>query len=279
MLARRVATWAIIVGVAAVFDFAAAHAQGRAVATSNPIAIGIMRDDGLLIPMVTLQGASSSPLSVPGAKDNRSVMAPEASSLEGRPWTLWKSAGGAPTEFRVTGRAIADAGYFFHEAWTTTFKGKPIRRGETAIVKLGLATQGIIVEQPESVVSQPDPASRRVARLITHLTHSGEAQMLQEEPQHALHQRPAELRASTVVRLSKLWRRRSGDSDTYYFEAFKQQGYFPIVSTGWIVVTDGKATSHDVTVMASDDTYKAAVFRSVIGIVPFRGRDLWVIEA
>jgi len=249
------------------------------VATAQePLAIGIMRVDGLLIPMVTLRGETSSNLNIIDPGENRSVMAPEARELERRPWKLWKRAGGAPIDLRVTGRATADAGYFFHEAWTTTFAGTPVLPYVVPVAKAGLATQGVVVEQPENVVSQPDAASRRVGRLITHLTHAGEAAMLKAEPEHHLHQRPAELRASTVVRLSKLWRRRLGSTDTYYFEAIKQQGYLPVLSTGWIVVSGGKATSQDVTVMASDDTYKQAVRREVLGIVPYRGRDLWVIE-
>jgi hypothetical protein len=279
MLAKRLMTPVIIVGLALVTGRAEGQTQGRAVASSDPIAIGIMRVDGLLIPMVTLQDGTSSNLSVGDPDENRSAMAPEARELEGRPWTLWKRAGGAPTEFRITGRAIADAGYFRHEAWTTTFKGIRLRPGYVPIAKAGLATQGIIVEQPENVASRPDAASQRVGRLISHLAHAKETEMVTSDPHHPLREQGAAARASTVVRLTKLWRRRAGNTDTYYFEAVKQYGHLPVLATGWVVVAGGKARSLDVTSLPSDDVYKQGVYRTVLGIVPFRGRDLWVMEA
>jgi len=282
VVTKGAVTSAIIVGLAFATPHAVGHAQDRPSTNSDPIAIAIMRVDGLLIPMVTLRDAASSNLNVVEPSETRSVMAPEARELERRPWQLWKRSGGAPVDVRVTGRATADAGYFFHEAWTTTFTGTPVPPYYVPVAKVGLATQGVVVEQPENVVSQPDAASRRVGRLISHLAHTKESAMVKADPHHPLGGLAAAVRANTVVRLTKLWRRSAGDSETYYFEAVKQvtqHGYLPpILTTGWIILSAGRATSRDVTSLPSDDVHKQAVRRRVLGIVPYRGRDLWVME-
>lgn len=245
--------------------------QIRAVDDRSPISIGIMRVDGVLIPLVTLDRDSRQPLMVMDSdQGNRFAMSPEAASLESGRWTLWRRAGDGPVEFRITGRAIVDFGYSFHEVWNTTFKGTPARRGYVPVRTIGLATQGAIVEQPETLVSQPDAASQRVGLLISRLAQSKESELLGAEPNHPLQLYSAAVRAKTIVRLKKLWRRRTPDADTYYFEAVKQYGYLPMMTSGWIVVSSGRTTTRDVVIAAADDIYKQGVFRNVLGIVPFR---------
>jgi len=93
-------------------------------------------------------------------------------------------------------------------------KGTIVRHGDLPIAKLGLAaTQGVVVEQPVDMVRQPDAASQRVVRFVIYLAHSKETEMVAADSHHSLREHSAAVRAATIVRLTKLWRRRVGDTD------------------------------------------------------------------
>jgi hypothetical protein len=79
--------------------------------------------------------------------------------------------------------------------------------------------------------------------------------------------------------LDKLWRRRNGGVDTYYFEARKRYDYSALMLTGWIVANGDRATPRFVTMSPDDDEYKQGTYRQVLGVIALAGRDLWVMES
>jgi hypothetical protein len=86
----------------------AAIALASSIAAQEPLAIGIMRQDGLLIPFAIVSGDRYQPLSVEGP-DNSTVFTNAAKRLNNTEWTLWRCDESSGTAFRVLSPETADS--------------------------------------------------------------------------------------------------------------------------------------------------------------------------
>jgi hypothetical protein len=230
-------------------------------AAQEPLAIGIMRQDGLLIPIAIVNGDRYQPLR----------------RLNNSEWTLWRWSDSTGTPIRVSSPTKVDSHCTQQDAWRTSFAGEPVRPNEAPVRKIGVAVRGGIVEFPVDVLSQPDDASRRVAALVTRLAHDSESQRLAGEANNHLHKIPRSTRAATAVEIEKLWRHTDGAISTYFFQAVKQYPYRAMTS-GWIVDNGTALRSRGVRFQMDDDDYKENERLTAAAIVKYNGRILWIAE-
>jgi hypothetical protein len=259
------------------------------VLSQQPIAIGIVRDDGYLMPITRIT-----------PQDFEVRARPEQTFINGEPigpapfpapewpfkgltWTLSSGRGRKPVEITTLEPVMVDMPYCEDRLlWRTTLKRPPVDQRYVPIGKIGLAVRGAAIEHPEVVANQPDPGSRRVARRIVALFLSKErARLAVEKGQYAVSAAPG----SPPVRIKQLSRHLVGDVSTYYFEATKaltlSDGAIDPnagLITGWIVDSPSGLKDYEVTYKVNDDAYKENDHATVHGIVPFQGRALWLLE-
>jgi hypothetical protein len=165
--------------------------------------------------------------------------------------------------------------------WRTTVKPVPVPANVVPIGKIGVAISGGALEHPKDVTHQPDSASRRVAQLIVRLAHTKEAERLATmRREHWPTTRYGE-RSQAPVHLKQLKRHDAGGSSTYYFEATKPWFGRSVENglvTGWIVDSPKGLRTHDVAYKFNDDVRKENDHAIVWGILPYQGRNLWVLE-
>jgi len=247
-----------------------------------PIYIGLVREDGYLIPIATITPKLFETIAMETTVNGEPLPPEEPewpfSNLE---WTLSSSGGTASVAIKTLEPLTVDSHCTDQTVWRTTLKLPPARKNVAPIQKIGLAVNGSSVQHPENVAGQPDAASRRVARVIVQLTHAKEAERLATEPKEYWPSNSYSDRAQVPVRLEKLQRHSNGGSSTYYFEATKpwlrgspENG----LVTGWLSASGTDIKSHDVKYKFNDDGHKENDRAIVWGIVPYRGRTLWILE-
>ena len=274
----------------------------------EPVSIGLVREDGHLIPIATLGPELFEQSRTAETTVNGQLLEPEAkawpfTNLEWKlyglgkngalimpppyPWPPVTSAVLAmrsielKDEIKTIAPLKVDSHCSDQAVWRTTLALPPAQEHVAPIRKIAVAITGGTVEQPEDVTEQPDEASRRVARRIVWLTHRKEAARLVETPAE---DRPSgashAVRAKVAVRLAHLRRHSADGASTYYFESHKAWG--PArdggLVTGWIVDTPSGLVDHAVTYKFNDDGYKENDTAIVWGVVRYQGRALWILE-
>lgn len=255
------------------------YALGLVVVTSlriqEPISIGILRQDGYLIPVATIDGNRYLPLLASSTLlENTNVFTAAAAALAGTTWTVARKAGD-PIELTVFNRAMVDDHCSSEEAWRTSFKGTRVPKMSADVGKLGIAVRGAQASQPEDVTALPDEASRRIARLAAQIAAAAEAKRLAKEPDLFKEYFSARENAASIV-VRKLFRHTSGGVTTYFFETAKEP--LPLITSGWIVDSPEGTNVHDVNFAVNDDSYKEGRDGTVTGIVPLADRTLWLME-
>ena len=283
-------------------------AAGAIDASQVPVSIGLVREDGYLVPIVTITPKLfESPL-------------PAATTVNGEPlepvekkwpfrnleWRLYgRGKNGTPvmppprqwppttaawramravvikTEIKTIEPLTVGSHCSDQSVWRTTLALPPAQENVAPIRKIAVAIAGGVVQQPEDVAGQPDAASRRVARRIVQLTHAREAARVADEPRHYLPETgSAEGREKVAVRIEQLRRDARAGVATYYFEATKAWGLALDHSlvTGWIVDTPSGLRYHDLKFNFNDDSHKENDRAIVWGLVRYQGRALWILE-
>jgi hypothetical protein len=268
----------LLAGVAMVATSAIGNAQA-------PISIGIVREDGYLMPIAEI---SEELFKVPLETIVNGEILPPAKpdgQFKDLIWTLVYGRGRPSVRIRTLEPVTIPMPYCSDQiGWRTTLKLPPAPRDVAPIRKIGLAVRGAAVRHPEDVAHQPDAAAGRVARLIVSLVHTKEGERLLEVKGPLGVSSPGDPR-QIPVRITLLWRDSFGGVSTYYFEATKPLrvsdgtviGDAGLV-TGWITDSAGKLRGYDVQYKINDDSYKQNDRARVWGIVPYGGRSLWILE-
>ena len=237
----------------------------------EPVSLAIVREDGYLVPVVSIVGNKYTPLTAFRDSENKSLFTPEAVALRDSSWTLWRRGTSTPEPIKVLNRAMVHNHCTDEEAWRTTVQGKPVAKHVSDIKKIGVAVRGGEVQFPEDITAQPDNASRRVVQRITFLTHAG-AEGLQTE----IRRLAPDARTTNIVTLDKLIRHRT-DESTYYFEAVKKYGFIGAVTQGWIVESDTGLRVHGVRSWADDGEAKTHSRADVLAVVRRGTASLWLV--
>jgi hypothetical protein len=197
--------------------------------------------------------------------------------LKDRMWTL--EDGGARVEIRTTGKVLVPMPYCADRyLWRTTLKRPPAPEGIAPIPKIGAAVSGAALEFPDNVTTLPDESSRRVAeRIVTLFLAREKAALADKKDVVSATDKP--------VRITQLSRYATAATATYYFEARKPLRYAEGfvdndagLVTGWIVDSPAGLKDVEVTYKVNDDGYKQSDHAMVRGVVPYRGRALWLLE-
>ncbi|HYE87275.1 MAG TPA: hypothetical protein VEA16_13030 [Vicinamibacterales bacterium] len=273
---------ALTVALVIATTLAAASAQG-------PVAIGIVRKDGLLMPITVLTGQLFTGPPFPaqtfvnGEPIGDDTTSGPAQLLANRTWLLSPGPGRTPVPLRTTETVVAWMPYCEDRLmWRTTLRPSPLDQGVAPVSKLGMAVSGASISFPEDVSAQPDAPSRRVGRRIVSLFLLKEKERLaQEKGPYAVSAAPG----SPPVVIRELRRHTFGQASTYYFEATKslrtsEGSIAPDAGlvTGWLVDSSAGLKDFEVTYKVNDDAYKENERAIVRGIVNYAGKALWLLE-
>ena len=263
---------------------AAIVATGAIGVSQTPISIGLVREDGFLIPIATITPDLFEPPIPLKTTVNGEVIRPIEKEwpFKDLGWQL-SSGRGEKTEFKTLEPQMVRMPYCSERLmWRTTLRRPPAIEGVAPIEKLGMSVSGTSMELPDDVTSQPDQQSQRVVRQIVILFLAKEKARLSREPgQYAASLAPG----SPSVRVRQLVRHAIGSNTVYYFEAIKplklsDGAVSPDAGlvTGWIVDSPSGLRDYEVTYKVNDDAYKENDLAVVRGIVRHQGKALWLLE-
>lgn len=245
------------------------------VAAQEPVSIAILRQDGYLIPVATIDGNRYRPLLITSTQlDNTNVFTAAAIAIGRATWRVARR-NGDPLEVTALHRAMVGDHCSSEEAWRTSFKGAPVDGRSADVAKLGIAVIGAEASQPEDVTALPDEASRRVARLVVRTAAALEEERFAEAPNLLREYFPAD-RNSAVIVLKKFFRHSRAGVTTYFFETAKEP--MPLITSGWIVDSADASKVIDARFAVSDDSHKEGRSGTVTGLVPLADRTLWLME-
>ncbi len=252
----------------------------------QPIAIGIVRVDGHLMPIarITPKGFEAphgkpEQTHVNGVAIGPAPFGPPDWPLKGLAWTL-ANGSQPPVEITTLEKTLVRMPYCDDRyLWRTTLKQPAAPEGIAPIPKIGAAVSGARLEFPDNVISLPDAGSRRVADRIVELF------LAREKARLAVDKGVAASGSAATVRITQLVRHVVGGTSTYYFEASKplklsdgSVGSDAGVVSGWVVDSAAGLRDYEVAYRVNDDTYKEYDNAVVRGIVPYQGRALWLLE-
>jgi hypothetical protein len=247
------------------------------VSAQEPLSVAVLREDGYLVPMVTVRGDEYAPLTTFDDIHNKSSFTRQAAELTGE-WRWWRVGGSEAPPLTTIQRAFVHNHCSTEEAWQTTVKGKQVEPSVADIGKIGIAVRNGEVVAPEDLTGRPDQASRKFVPLIVSLAHSREAERLRTETTNPIHEFDRATRAARAVVIEKLIRHQDTGLVVYYFEAVKKYGHIRAFTTGWLVETGGAVQPRDVKFQMDDDGYKENERAYALGIIPYAGKQLWVLR-
>lgn len=266
-------------------------AVSAAAQASGSVAVGVVCEDGLLLPIAALRGATWRSLT----DDERAEagvplkLTAEARNLPRAGWTIVPfDAAVASRPLTLEGSALLD-----DTSVCTDQEGfhtdAPSARSRRPTDFIGIAvTGGVRVEPVETVQHLPDPASRRVGRLIAGLVEALEAERAEAVAasageRHARRVPSAEQRSRVDVEILNMWRHRHADNDWYYFEA--QKDYTEENDTGntlvkgWLVAAssgDG-ASLMNVRVSIGNAFDGVTVQGNALGVLRVEDHVVWIL--
>jgi len=238
----------------------------------SPVAIGAVREDGALIPVIAILDDKHQPLLGPDA-----TFTPAAEALPNS-WEFWRIGDRRPTAITTTTRRKVESHCSEQEVWTTTLKAAAVK-DSAAVDKVGIATQGrVAVEHPELVGHQTNQSSRQASAMIGSATNWSEARFINENPDDRAAQLPPAVRARTNVQIEKLMRLTTQTGVVYYFEATKSYGEFVGTrTTGWVMLSPNGDNTFGVETTPLSGEAGEVTF-DVLGAVRSGSSELWVLQ-
>lgn len=243
-------------------------------------AIGIVRADGVMVPLATLRDRAWQPLSEQRSGDSVMTQAGSALPLEG--WTLFPVAGGNSRVLRLTKPVSVGFECSQAEAFDTSISA-PIRlRGTDTAKPLGLAVRGNAKPQAATdLLTSLDAAGLKTRALITSTVQALEFERfeaaLKNHPDLGRFN-PAQGRSPAVM-ITRLWRHNASGADWHYFEAQKEYPGVGIAfwATGWIAAsgTDSYVTDLKAGFGSTTDSPDTDVIAVIPG-EPFQGAT-WIM--
>lgn len=247
----------------------------------RPVAIGVVRNDGILFPLARFDEGALTPLSVHNSATDGSQLTSAARALAHESWLAFPLAGTAPFTLTIRGIASVDSHCvqvegFRTDAPTRPYPPKSWPRPKTALAVWGSATAA----QSERVSAPFDLEARRAARMVVALTQSMESERANAATDSPLAKYTAAERARVPVHITTMARRTFSEKTPYYFEARKRYASgFVLLVTGWLVVSEQRLEVTQVTAAVTDADYKGVETAKVLGVVDLADRAVWVLEA
>jgi hypothetical protein len=247
----------------------------------SPVAIGLVRNDGVLFPLAQFQNGTWTPLTSEDSATGGSRVTPAARTLAQPGWSAFSLGGGPPFPLAIRSIASVESHCVDLEGFRTD---APIRqypantwpKPKTAIALWG----GGPVAQSEPLKAPYDPAARRAARMIVALTQAAEAERVEGDKNSRIAKYTAVERGRVPVLIGTMARHTFSGRTPYYFEARKRYaGGFDLFVSGWLVMSEYGIEVTRVTASVTDDDYKGLETAIVLGVVELADRAVWVLEA
>jgi hypothetical protein len=200
--------------------------------------VGVVRADGVVLPLAAVRDGIWRPLSTEGGSGG-SAMTAEARKLPLAGWTVVPTSGSIPRPFTLTKPATVEYRCSSSEVFDTSLSAPRRLQREDSFRHLGLAMNGTgTIESAVDLVARPDAASRDVRQLITRTGQALEAERVPGikvwEPE--LQKSIQAQQATRPVEIVRLFRHFLGPVPWHYFEAEKRYAQTEIVFfvSGWI---------------------------------------------
>src|SRR5688572_27860890 len=205
-------------------------------AVYSRLSIGVVRGDGILLPLASKENETWTILRSHSSVGDRSVYKlVDAQSVPREGWTYVPWDSGVPRPLSILDTVTTDAHCARQEGFTTN--APPDSKLDAPHLMAGVAIHGdVSAMRAEDMVHQPDATSKRVARFVVQLTHALEAETASA---------PLNERERVSVQITTLARDRVGDGgahgyvDYYYFEAHKRYRAVESYAHGWLVSSTG----------------------------------------
>ena len=246
------------------------------------VAVGVVRQDAILIPIAGLQAGRWHPL-VKEFDENGTFsigLTVGDTSLIGREWLSFSLTGGSGTPLAVRESSRAEAlctriDGFRTDAPVQSVAPNRQQDGITFVALLGAGN----VARPESLAAPFDPHSQKAVVAIETLMPSLELSMIEADTASAIRgYAPAE-RAAVGIQITRLVRHRRDEAARYYFEAVKRYPSQKIVfAHGWLVELHGQLLSVSANAELTDDDRKGVTSAAVLGVIELPGRTIWVLH-
>lgn len=245
-------------------------AAAAVAAAQEPISIGIVRQDGYLIPLASIRGSD--------------VIATTQvlRAYRGVAWSFYPSDGSSISEIKSTRPTAMPSHCQDQQVWQTTLDMPAWDEHVAPVPKIGIAVRGGEFQRIENVVQPPDDRSRQVAQFALTLAQAKQRErFIREGDPHFKKLTPAQ-REATPFKLETLVRHALASSTTYYFEASRDLsalGHGDLYrSRGWIVDSPAGLRGHGVTFQFDDDAAKENDRSTVHGVIRIGERSFWILE-
>lgn len=280
---RKRLIFVMVVTIAPAFGGAASNAQAPK-PVSPRLTIGVVRGDGILLPLVSQENGTWTILrrfSSVGDKSLYKLLDAESVPREG--WTYLQWDAGVPRPLSLFNMVTTDAHCEGQEGFATNAP-PPGSKLDSPHLMSGVAIHGdVSAVRVEDMVRQADAMSRRVARFVVQLTHALEVEAASVPPKSPRAISPKE-RERVPVQITTLARDRVGDGgahgyvDYYYFEAHKRYGAVESYANGWLVSSQGSFSVLRTTSGIYRGGETARQRGRVLGVLRIRRSSVWVME-
>jgi hypothetical protein len=247
----------------------------------SPVAIGLVRNDGVLFPLAQFQNGTWTPLTSEDSATGGSRMTPVARTLAQSGWSAFPLGGGPPFPLAIRSITSVESHCVDLEGFRTDAPVRQFPANTWPKPKSAIALWGGGTVAPSQQLKAPyDPAARRAARMIVALTQSAEVERVESASNSPLAKSTAAERGRIPVHITNLARHTFSERTPYYFEARKRYaGGFDLYVSGWLVMSAYRIEVTHVTASVTDDDYKGLETASVLGVVELADRAVWVLEA
>ncbi len=255
----------------------ASRAQTPGPVQSSGLILGVVRGDGILLPLASRENEAWTILRYFVTEGNKGLFklldAPRV-PREGWTYVAWNA--GDPRPLAIKDLVTTDAHCSRQEGFATNAPTSEAKL-EAPHLMAGIAVHGnVSTVRVEDMVHQADDSSRRVARFIVQLTHALEAERASSVPPRITI--PSNERGRVPVQITTLARDRLFEVDYYYFEARKRYGRVESYASGWLA-----SSPFSISIVSAD----GGIYRGgetvrrrgrVLGVLRIGRASVWVME-
>jgi hypothetical protein len=244
---------------------------------SPRVIVGVVRGDGILLPLVSRQNGSWTVLRSFDSTGRGVFRIAGAPSLPRDGWRYVRWDAGAPRALALRDMVEIDAHCNRQEGFRTDAPPDP--KLDAPHLMSGIATHGeVAIVRAEDTVRQPDASSQRVSQFVVQLTQALETERAAAARGSARPTIPSTGRERVAVEITTLSRDRVRDADDYYFESRKQYGTVESYASGWVTSTPFAVSVVNATSGIYSGGETARRRGRVLGLLRIGQSGVWVME-
>lgn len=256
----------------------AAGAGAGAQQPSSPLAVGVVRGDGVLLPIALLQDREWTQARVYDGSVERGLFRIRDRDLIPRSqWTLY-APGGSPQSLALRSEVTVRAHCEAQEGFATDARPAAGVLDAPHLTWAVATSRPVMAVDPHDTLNDPDEAARRAMTFASALTNAIDAER-SVVPRSRLAGITAAQRARVAPEVTVLLRdRQSVDRDAYYFESRKSYSGVATYATGWIASSSGQLSLAHVSAGVDAGGESGRPVTRVLGVLRLGGDSVWVVE-